>query len=622
MNGERRAAIAPAITNIKNTHHHGVAGTIAMMSDTLLTELLVLIGSGVVLDATAPMMSTPFPGTTKLMLQTMLDPTASGLGAGNGAQLTTAPAGNPLMTQVGLAAGLGPALVQVAVALTFVPAGTFAGTPVNVACMSACAITATDCCATLLPGTGSAVDDAAVPVTVTLPPAGAMKATVHTMVDPTAKDVTGCAGAQASVAPTGNPATAHVALAAMLGPSLVHVTVPVTAVPAFAVAGNPVTFARMSACGIISRGLLSMLLLMTGSAVALPAIVVMLNVPLAGAVKVLLHTILAPTTSGFGTRLGRQVCAAPGGSPLKAQVGDAASLGPALVQVPETVTGWPAVADDGTVVRARMSACGITATGVCALLLEPSGSPVLDPAVPATVTVPLTGAVKLTSHRMASPTASTVSGGAGRQVTTAPAGKPATAQVALAAALGPLLTQLTVPVTVLPAGAFAGKPESVAAMSACGVMATGLVSTLLPGLLSCVRLPATVLIESVPLAGAVNVAVQVITAETARVAGTGSGKQLCTAPGGKPAKVQVGVVATLGPALVQVPLTVTDWPAIAVAGAVVCACMSALGTVPTDCCEVLLPGAGSSMLLDAVPVIVTITLPAGGAVKLTVQTML
>ena len=55
-----------------------------------------------------------------------------------------------------------------------------------------------------------------------------------------------------------------------------------------------------------------------------------------------------PNASGFGIGLGRQDWVAPGGNPLKLQVGAAAALGPLLVQVPETVTGCPAATDEGT----------------------------------------------------------------------------------------------------------------------------------------------------------------------------------------------------------------------------------------------------------------------------------
>jgi hypothetical protein len=164
---------------------------------------------------------------------------------------------------------------------------------------------------------------------------------------------------------------------------------------------------------------------------------------------------------------------------------------------------------------------------------------------------------------------------AGLQLTVAPAGKPPGTQVALAATLGPLLVQVSVPVTVLPALALAGKPLVDAAMSACGVTVTGFVSVLLPVLGSAVVLPAVVVMLRDPLAGAVNVLLQVMTPPNAKLAGSGEGVQVCVAPGGKPLKAQLGDAAALGPALVHVPLTVTGCPAVALAGTVVTATMSA-----------------------------------------------
>ncbi len=587
-----------------------------------VSTLFAGTGSAVSEPAVVVMLSAPLPGAGKVLVHVITAPTGNGSLAPE--QLCTAPAGKPLSEQVGVAAALGPLLVQVPLTVTGCPAVAEAGIVVT-ATISASGTTPTDCCATLLPGTGSAVEEPAVPVTVTPPLTGAVKLTEQTIAEPNASEATGCTGTQTTVAPDGTPATAQVALAAALGPSLVQVTVPVTAYPALGLAGKPVTVARMSACGTISIGFTSMLLFITGSAVVEPAVVVMFNGPLAGATNVLLQTIEVPIASGLGATLGRQVCVAPAGSPLNTHVGAAAGLGPRFVHVPETLTDCPAVTlpPAGTVVTARMSACGTTATGVCAELLVLSGSVVLDAAVATTVTVPVAGATKLTSHVIAAPTARVGSGVAGKQTTVAPGGKPATVHVAFAAALGPLLAQLIVPITVLPAGAVAGMPEIVATISALGDMVINFVSTLLLGLLSWVRLPATVLTEIVPLAGATNVAVQVITPEgAANVAGMGSGAQVCDAPGGNPTSLHVGVVAMLGPKFVQVPLTVTDCPAITVAGAVVCACMSAIGTMPTDCCEVLFAGTGSLMLLAAVPVIVTSTFPPGGAVKLTLQTIL
>lgn len=159
---------------------------------------------------------------------------------------------------------------------------------------------------------------------------------------------------------------------------------------------------------------------------------------------------------------------------------------------------------------------------------------------------------------MTAPAASVATGEAGEHVTTAPAGSPLTAQPAFAAALGPRLVQVTVPVTVLPAGGLAGKPLTAACMSACGVTLIGAVLTLLLGFGSAVRLPAVVLILSVPLAGAVNVLVQLMVLPTANGSGTGFGVHVTVAPAGRPLIVQVAALAGLGPLLTQVPVTVTD----------------------------------------------------------------
>jgi hypothetical protein len=175
------------------------------------------------------------------------------------------------------------------------------------------------------------------------------------------------------------------------------------------------------------------------------------------------------------------------------------------------------------------------------------------------------------------PTNRLPTGVTGVQFTLAPGGKPLTAQVALAAVLGPLLVQVTVPLAVLPAVGLLGKPDTAAAMSACGVIATGALAELLFGKSSAVALPAVLVMFSEPDAGAGKLEVQVMLLPTARGLGAGLGVQTCTAPGGKPLKAQVGFTAALGPLLAQVPLTLTVWPAVTVAGTVTVACMSARG---------------------------------------------
>jgi hypothetical protein len=128
-----------------------------------------------------------------------------------------------------------------------------------------------------------------------------------------------------------------------------------------------------------------------GSVVLEPAVVVILSEPLAGAVKVLVHVIAALKAKGLGTGAGVQDCVAPAGKPLKAQLAAAALLGPKLVHTPLTVTLCPAKADAGTVVTARMSACGTTLKPTCWLLLSGNGSAVVEAAVPVMVALPVSG---------------------------------------------------------------------------------------------------------------------------------------------------------------------------------------------------------------------------------------
>lgn len=217
---------------------------------------------------------------------------------------------------------------------------------------------------------------------------------------------------------------------------------------------------------------------------------------------------------------------------------------------------------------------------------------------------------------MAEPTPRNETGLDGLHITVAPAGAPVARHVASAATLGPLLTQVTVPLTVLPAGGLAGKPLIVACISACAVTAIGLVSTLLAGTPSAVSDPAVVVMFSGPLAGAVKVEVQVITPFKGRGLGVGAGVQLVLAPGGRPESVQAGSVASIGPLLVHVPDTVTDWPAATAAGTVVAAAISASGAVLVLACARLLLGVGSGVEELATPVMVT-GRALGGPLKLT-----
>ena len=219
---------------------------------------------------------------------------------------------------------------------------------------------------------GSAVLEPATPETVTPPLTGTTKLTEQFMLPPTPNGLV--ADEQVIVALAGTPETAHVGVAARLGPLLVQVTVPLTVDPTGALAGNPDTIACISACGVTAMGLVSTLLLLTGSGVVEPAVVVMLSGPEAGALNVLVQVIDWPKGKLAGKGLGRHDCVVPAGKPLNAQVGDAAALGPALVQVPLTVTGCPAIALAGTLVVARISAAAVTATDLVSTLLAGTGS--------------------------------------------------------------------------------------------------------------------------------------------------------------------------------------------------------------------------------------------------------
>lgn len=157
------------------------------------------------------------------------------------------------------------------------------------------------------------------------------------MLDPTASGLGRVLGHD-TTAPTGTELTLHTGLGASAGPLLVQVTVPLTVLPTAAVLGKPEMTTCMSACGRMSTRADVRLLPVFPSAVLLPAVVVIVSGPLAGAVKLLVQLMLAPTASGFGAGLGVQVCVAPLGKPPSAHVGVAAGLGPSLVQVPDTVT--------------------------------------------------------------------------------------------------------------------------------------------------------------------------------------------------------------------------------------------------------------------------------------------
>jgi hypothetical protein len=172
----------------------------------------------------------------------------------------------------------------------------------------------------------------------------------------TAKLVTGVVGVHTEVAPVGKLVVAQVAPAAGLGPLLVHVTVPVAVLPGAGAAGKPVNTACISACGTMVIGSVSTLLAGVGSVAVLPAVVTILSVPLAGAVNVLVHVIVALSAKGLGTGEGKQPTVAPAGKPVITHVGAGAAAGPAFVHTPVTVTLAPAFTEVGTVFTACISA--------------------------------------------------------------------------------------------------------------------------------------------------------------------------------------------------------------------------------------------------------------------------
>jgi hypothetical protein len=242
------------------------------------------------------------------------------------------------------------------------------------------------------------------------------------------------------------------------------------------------------------------------SAVAAEALVVILSDPLAGAVNVDVQIIALPAASGSGTApLGSNVhdCVAPPGKPLKAQLAATATLIPAFVQRPLTVTDCPDSTEPmGTVVTACMSAIGDTVVFCCARLFAGAGSIVLVEASAVTTTSPEAGTIKLTAHVIAAPTGKGLGVGDGTQLTTEPNGKVSTAHCGLVAALGPAFRHVTVAVTEVPAGAEAGRPLTEACMSAFGIAFATYGLTLLVGTGSAVLEPAVTVAFTVPLAGA------------------------------------------------------------------------------------------------------------------------
>ena len=94
-----------------------------------------------------------------------------------------------------------------------------------------------------------------------------------------------------------------------------------------------------------------------GSLVLLPAVIVGVTLPAAGAVYVAVQVMLLPAASGVAVGTGGvHVTVAPGGSPLMAHVAAAAGFGPLFAQVNVPFTVEPAIADGGKLADTVMSA--------------------------------------------------------------------------------------------------------------------------------------------------------------------------------------------------------------------------------------------------------------------------
>lgn len=190
-------------------------------------------------------------------------------------------------------------------------------------------------------------------------------------------------------------------------------------------------------------------------------------------------------------------------------------------------------------------------------------STVVEPAVVVMLSGPLDGLANVDVQMIAAPD-NNGSGiaplGSSVHVCVAPTGNPDNVQVGAAAGLGPLLRQRPDTVTGCPATALAGTVVT-ALMSACGVMASGLASTLFVKLLSAVAALAVVAMLSGPVPGAAKVEEQRIAEPLGSGSGmapVGSSVHETVAPIGNPVSAQVGPTAALGPAFKHRPDTVTD----------------------------------------------------------------
>ena len=99
----------------------------------------------------------------------------------------------------------------------------------------------------------------------------------------------------------------------------------------------------------------------SGSGVALPAVIIAVMAPVAGATKPTSQEIAPDTVSGVAVgTAGVQLVVAPAGSPEIPHVAESAALGPAFRQVMLPATVCPAVTFAGSEELACMSAAGVT----------------------------------------------------------------------------------------------------------------------------------------------------------------------------------------------------------------------------------------------------------------------
>lgn len=230
---------------------------------------------------------------------------------------------------------------------------------------------------------------------------GIVYVTLHMMLSPEASVGTVDDGKQTTTASGGSAVTTHEAFAAVLGPSFLQMTVPLTFPPFGTDVGKPEKFTFISETGVITNALLSVLFDAFGSGVVLLAAAPIVREPFFGTKNVLVQVIAAaPFASVGGIGVGAQLCVASAGRLVSAQVGAAASLGPLFTQLALTVMLSPPCIEAGSVTVACMSAAAVMSRLRLALLLPATGSVTLLPVVAFRTTGPLPGAMNLTVQTM------------------------------------------------------------------------------------------------------------------------------------------------------------------------------------------------------------------------------